>query len=165
MDRWYAVQTKPSQEQVAYENLGHQGYRCFFPKCSKWRTRRRRRYLSVEALFPGYLFVSLDLGHTNIGPIRSTRGVSKLVRFGSRINAVPQPVMRALIEQVDDKGVLPQVLDDFTPGQQVCIEDGPFAGCTAMFQAKSSEERVILLLSLLGGERRVTLPAASVKKI
>ncbi len=77
---------------------------------------------------------------------------------------MPQPVMCTLIEQVDEKGVLPQVLDDFTPGQQVYIEDGPFAGCAAMFQAKRSEERVILLLSMLGGERRVTLPAASVKK-
>jgi len=37
-----------------------------------------------ESLFPRYLFVQLDIGPQGLdwGPIRSTMGVSRLVRFG-----------------------------------------------------------------------------------
>ena len=38
----------------------------------------------VEPVFPRYLFVRLDFGVTNLAPIRSTLGVSDLVRFGEQ---------------------------------------------------------------------------------
>ncbi|RML53195.1 Transcription antitermination protein RfaH, partial [Pseudomonas syringae pv. maculicola] len=48
-----------------------------------------------EALFPGYLFIHMDQVHDNWYPIRSTRGVSRIVTFGGH----PVPVRDHLIEQ------------------------------------------------------------------
>ena len=47
-----------------------------------------------QALFPDYLFIRLQAGVDNFGPVRSTRGVRQLVGFGD----VPLPFDAAFIE-------------------------------------------------------------------
>lgn len=161
MEQWYVVHTKPRQEKVAEENLTHQGYRCFLPLGRQWRKRRGRRYLSTEPFFPRYLFVRLNLGETNIGPIRSTLGVTGLVRFGKHILPVPETFMESLKSQTDTEGVIGQDPPDFKAGQMVLIEEGVLTGYRAIFQAKSGEERALLLLSLLGSQSQVEVPLAA----
>lgn len=161
MERWYVVQTKVRQEQIALENLSRQGYRCFCPRIREWRKRCGKRYLSKEAFFPGYLFVRLDLGNTDAAPIRSTHGVSGLVRFGYHLQPVPEAVVETLQQHADVEGVISVEPVGFKPGQQVRIEEGPFEGLTAIFQAKKGEERAILLLGLLGSQRRVEVSSSS----
>ena len=86
---WYLLYSKPRQEGVAVENLKRQGYETYLPLI---RTRRRRQgqYVSlVEPMFPRYLFIHLSDQTDNWGPIRSTLGVSGLVRFGDLPAQVP----------------------------------------------------------------------------
>jgi len=162
MERWYVVQTKVRQELNALENLSRQGYHCFYPRIKQWHKRRGKRYLSEEAFFPGYLFISLDLGKTNTAPIRSTRGVTGLVRFGYQIQPVPEAVIEMLQQRTDSMDVVSVLPVDFKPGQQVRVEEGPLEGLTAIFQTKKGEDRAILLLGLLGAQRRVEAPIASI---
>ena len=68
-------------ERQALENLNRQGFG-HPPATDQARTPPPRRWQgTVEPLFPGYLFVQLDLGRQNTAPIRSTRGVIGMVRF------------------------------------------------------------------------------------
>ncbi|MCP4700028.1 MAG: transcription/translation regulatory transformer protein RfaH [Gammaproteobacteria bacterium] len=160
MEQWYAIQTRVRQEQIAVENLSRQGYCCYFPRIKQWRKRRGKRYLVIEAFFPGYLFVSLDPYHANTAPIRSTRGVRGLVRFGQQLHPVPDEVIVSLKQRTDAEDVIELEPVDFKSGQEVRIEKGPLAGLTAIFQEKNGEERAILLLNLLGSERQVDIPIA-----
>jgi transcriptional antiterminator RfaH len=165
MERWYVVQTNVRQEQIALENLSRQGYQCFYPRIKQWHKRRGKRYLSEEAFFPGYLFISLDLDQTNTTPIRSTRGVTSLIRFGYQIQPVPEAVIEILQQRTDSMDVVSVLPVDFKPGQQVRIEEGPLEGFTAIFQTKKGEDRAILLLGLLGSQRRVEVPSRSLCEI
>ncbi len=61
MTTWYAVNALPSQEARAEVNLLRQGYRVWCPAVAKVRRHARRKETVREALFPGYLFVALDL--------------------------------------------------------------------------------------------------------
>ena len=54
---WFAVYTKPRQEQVALENLERQGFRCFLPMAVNPYQRRSQRMPRIEPLFPRYLFL------------------------------------------------------------------------------------------------------------
>ena len=86
---WYAVATRPRMEGAARENLERQGYGVCLPEL-RLRKRRQGRWQDVnEPLFPGYLFVALDLAVDNTAPIRSTVGVRGLVRFGLRSPPMP----------------------------------------------------------------------------
>ena len=102
---WYLLYSKPRQEGVAVENLKRQGYETYLPLI---RTRRRRQgqYVSlVEPMFPRYLFIHLSDQTDNWGPIRSTLGVSALVRFGDLPAQVPDRLIDALKSREDDSGI------------------------------------------------------------
>ncbi len=155
MNRWYVVQTKSRQEQIAKENLVRQDFHVYLPQIRMAKRRSGRWQTVTESLFPGYLFIELDLLTQNVAPIRSTRGVLSLVRCG----AIPLPVPRALMGQLlaacgGDEALIDA--DSFIrPGDRVELVEGPMAGFTAIVQEKTSEKRVLLLLDLLGRKNKV----------
>ncbi len=157
MDQWYVIRTKPRQEQVALENLQRQDYRCFYPRIKQMQRRRGKRQLCIEALFPGYLFVKLNLDVTNTAPIRSTRGVTGLVMFGTEIRPIADEVISAIQGKADQLGIIEDDQAEFRAGQQVRIESGAMQGLEAIFQQKSGQDRAILLLNLMGAERTVEI--------
>lgn len=162
MERWYVIQTKPRQENLAEQNLERQGYRCFLPQIKQWQKTRGERRLVEKAYFPNYLFISLDLYRTNSAPIRSTRGVNKMVRFGNEMLPVPDTVIES-IRQHSETNLAGINNYDFKPGQEVHIEDGAFAGLTAIFQEKRGENRALLLLHMLGNQQRVEIAMAALE--
>ncbi len=160
---WYLVYSKPQQERLALENLERQGYEAYLPFI---RSRRRRggRYVSViEPMFPRYLFLHLSDETDNWGPIRSTIGVSKLVRFGDMPARVPDGLVATLKSREDNSGVQDLPLADFKSGDRVRIVEGPMAGYQGIFRARTSRERVVVLLEIVGQSARVQLAAGHIE--
>ena len=157
-ERWYAVYTKPNGENTAEVNLERQGYVVYLPRLKQARRRRGRWVGIVEPLFPRYLFVRLEMQRDNIAPIRSTKGVTGLVRFGSEPAPVPEGFVESLQAAADEESGC-QIIDCtlFKKGDVVRILEGPFAGYNAVFQSASGAERVIILLNLMGRENAVTV--------
>lgn len=93
---WYLVHTKPRQEKCALENLERQGYQCYLPTLPSEKLRQGLLTVSDEPLFPRYLFIRLGQGDSAKSwvPIRSTKGISRLVSFGVE----PAKVEDGLIE-------------------------------------------------------------------
>ena len=158
--RWYLLQSRPNQVERAEENLVRQGYTTFLPRYSVHRVRRGRRTQVETALFPNYLFIRLSRWSDNWYPLRSTRGVSRLVTFG----ADPLPVPDSLIEAIRERIEQGQVEPAFKPGERVELIDGPFCGLEAIFAAQHDEERVVLLIEMLHRQLRVTTPIGSIRK-
>lgn len=84
---WYLVQCKPRQDERAQDSLTRQGYVCYCPQQSVERTVSGCTQRANGSLFPGYLFIALASGD-NWAPLRSTRGVSRVVGFGGMPLAV-----------------------------------------------------------------------------
>jgi len=148
--QWYVVKTKARKESVAYEQLTRQNFVCFYPQLLVRRKRNGRYIRVVEALFKNYLFVNLDLSLHNIAPIRSTRGVHGLVRFGGNLTPVPEAIIRSLESRVDTDQILLTDVEQFRRGQKVSIELGSFAGLEAIFCEPKGENRALLLINLRG---------------
>ena len=155
---WYLVQCKPRQDERAEENLDRQGYESFRPLCRRERLVRGALQLQNESLFPGYLFIRLA-ADANWAPLRSTRGVSRLVSFGG----MPMPVADELVAELQRR-IQPAAPSVLQPGDRVCITAGSFAELDAIFLAMDGEERVVLLMSLLHRNHRLSLPLASIRK-
>ena len=158
---WYVVATRPKQESVAHDHLARQGYPVLLPEISLKKRRRSRWVPVVEPLFPGYLFVQIAFGRDDAAPIRSTRGCRDLVRFGEHHPPVPAMVLEALMGQADsvaENGPL------FTAGEPVRIENGPFAGLTAVFGMPKGDDRAQVLLEMLGKVQQVVVAADQLAK-
>lgn len=158
MKHWYAIHSKPRQEQVAAQNLSRQAFEIYLPKIKQARRYRGQWRHRIEALFPRYLFIRLNLGEDNIAPIRSTRGVSKLVSLSGLPTAVPDPLIDALIQSAEpDTGLHHPEEALFEAGNPVTIVDGPLQGLEAIFKAQDGEQRSIILLTILGKTQQLRI--------
>ncbi len=151
---WYLVYSKPNQEWVACDNLLRQGYETYLPTIRN-RKRRAGRYVNViEPMFPRYLFIHLDTQTDNWSPIRSTIGVSTLVRFGQQPARVPDELIDVLKSR-EDALLQERAGTEFKAGETVRIVEGVMSGYEGIFLAKTGKERVIVLLEIAGKYARV----------
>lgn len=162
---WYVIHTKPRQEQRALQNLLQQGYQCYLPMFSAEKLSRARLTVSIEPLFPRYLFIRLDTGRTGQSwtAIRSTFGVSALVTFGLTPAKIDDAIIEALEAHQEMMDQAPQRL--FASGERLNVFEGPFAGMEAVYQMPSGENRVMVLIELMGKLVQMQLPPASLRKV
>lgn len=156
MTPWYAVFCKPRQETVAETNLANQGFGVYLPRLTGTRRRAGRWIDTVEPLFPRYLFVAAELEAQSLAPIRSTKGVNGLVRFGGEPAVVPDRLIAALRQREDAATGLHDCRRPlFAPGDRVKLMGGPLAGLDGVFAAETGDMRVIVLMELLGRQNRL----------
>jgi transcriptional antiterminator RfaH len=161
---WYLVFTKAQGEQTASINLCRQGYRVYWPRLQR-RTLSRGRWIErIVALFPRYLFVQLDAARQSLAPVRSTIGVASIVRFGAEPALVPQSMVDALQDRADPATGLHRLADvaPLKRGSAVKIIAGAFRGFEGIFERETGEDRVVILLELLGKSTPVQLDSHSV---
>jgi len=154
---WYLVYTKPRQENVAKENLLRQDYHIYLPITKVSRRRQNTYQLITEPFFPRYLFINLNTVVDNWGPIRSTRGVAKLVRFGEEAPRVPVELIEYLKDEETQRLTKTSTVPQFRKGDRVTIMDSFFAGYEGIFEEKNSEQRVSVLLNIIGAINRIKL--------
>ena len=178
---WFTVYTKPRQERIALENLERQGFRCFLPMAINPYQKRKPRVgavsaataaqkaaskLIIEPLFPRYLFLNAIPDQQSLGPVRSTRGVASLVRFGTKLVQIPEQVIRSIeMRRDDDTGLVRLDPVPVNPGDTVKVFEGPLAGLQGIFQERTGESRALLLMSLLGRESTIEVEALHLKKV
>jgi transcriptional antiterminator RfaH len=164
MQRWYLVYTKPCGEALAQTHLRRQGYEVYLPRIVQPIRRRGLWRDRIVALFPRYLFLRLREGLQTLGPVRSSVGVSGVVRFGSRYAIVPDPIVDGLQERADPQSGLHRMSppSGLRPGDPVRIGMGPFDGLKGIFERADGAERVVVLLKLLGRDTSVHIPASFV---
>ncbi len=154
---WYVVHTKAQQEMLAASLLEqHLAAVVLLPQVRQ-HTRGRMR---VAPLFPGYLFIELDLDQSAASAVNNTPGVIRLVAFGGQPKPVPAKVIEALrarLAEVDAQGGLPQ--HPFKEGDRVRLTGGPLAGLEAVFLGPMRPaERVRVLLRFMGQEQEALAP-------
>ncbi len=162
---WYLVYTKPRQEKCALDNLQRQGYTCYLPTIPVEKLRQGLLTVEDEPLFPRYLFISLGQGDLmqSWAPIRSTKGVSKLVSFGIEPARVDDGLIDLLRMQEASVQVEPERL--FKPGECVRLTQAPFAGIEGIYQMADGERRVMVLIEILSKPVAVRVAPASLRKV
>jgi transcriptional antiterminator RfaH len=163
MRAWYLVYSKPRQERVALSNLARQGYEVYLPLIPVRRRRHGRVMAVAEPMFPRYLFMHLSDRSDDWGPIRSTIGVSHLVRFGNRPARVPDDLVSLLREREDGAGLQALPSPSFRAGERVRIVEGVMAGYEAIFHAHSGEDRVLVLLEIADHAAKIQVDAEHVE--
>ena len=154
MKNWYLIKTKPRQEKIAIKNLENQDYRA---SCPMAKINNR-----LVVLFPGYLFVQLNEKTQNWSPINSTKGVSHFVKFGLNFAKVPTSVIEFIKTNQHITTEKLKNLYKFKSGDKIQITDGVFENYMAIFKCYKPDDRVILLMNLLGCEQSLSIKRESV---
>ncbi len=162
MNRWYVVHTQPNSETRALLNLSRQGFESYLPLYAKQRRHARKLEHVKRPLFPNYLFVRLDPARDRWRAVNGTFGVRYLLAHETAPLPVPEGIVESVQARADKQGLIKLEARQFRPGQRVEILDGPMAMNVGLFQGMSDDQRVVLLLDMLGRRVRVTLPSAGV---
>jgi transcriptional antiterminator RfaH len=166
MMRWYVGHTQPQAETKASWHLRNQDFAVYLPRYLKRRRHARRIDWVPTPLFPRYLFIGMDLAVARWRAIRSTVGIAGLVCHGDRPTPVPEGIVEAIQAREDDKGVVAlPAAPLFDKGDRVHITEGALRGLNGLFEGATDEERVIILLDLLGRQVRVRVPLETVQAV
>jgi len=157
---WAAAQLQPNRTKLAVHFLRLEGFETYDPRLRLPR-RRDRRGQAPPPLFPGYVFVLIQLQwHV----VHRTPGVIRLVSNG---NWTPAHVPDAVIEELKAKernGLIDLPKPPMArPGDRVRVRRGPFAGHLALFIGMRPRQRVEVLLALLGSQQRVEIAREDVE--
>ena len=157
MKHWYLVKTKSKQENIAILNLENQNFHVYCPFVLIGNKN--------EVLFPGYIFIELDKDIQNWSPIRSTKGVLHFVRFGLSYAKIPDNIIEFIKTNQLNTAEKLKNINKFKPGDKVQITDGVFKNCIAIFKSYKSDERVILLINILGQQQKLTIKQESLNAL
>mgnify|MGYP003625887321 CR=1 FL=1 len=158
--RWYAAQVQPRKEQLALAHLRRQRFAAYCPIIERTRRLRTQSVSAAEPLFPGYVFVALDCEREPWRSINGTIGVLRLVSFGLQPAMLPRGFVEQLQSLAGGDGHV-RFEDALQPGDGVRIVGGPFDGLCGSLASSSGRERVTVLLHMLAGETKVTMPRSS----
>ena len=149
---WYALQSKPHQEDVLCRYLKAGEVETYYPRLPVRTVNPRAR--KIKPYFPGYMFVHIDVQTCGAGKFDRMPYANGLVCFGDEPSPVPDHLIdgiRRTIDQLTCSGR--QWCDVFAHGQPVRVRSGAFEGYYGIFDTRlSSGERVRLLLELLNGQ-------------
>ena len=162
---WYLIHTKPRQENIALENLQQQGYTCYLPLLNVEKIRRGKLAVVLEALFPRYLFIQLDtaLSSQSWTPIRSTKGVNRLVAFGGQPVKVDETLVSIL--KVAEENQPERLQKMFAEGDKVQLTQGAFAGLEGIYQMADGESRAMVLIEILSKSVQIAVEPAELRKL
>ena len=156
LKKWFLLQFKPNSHRLAERNLNRQGFETFLPLLEVTKYKYNRHLSDLRPLFPGYMFVAFD---PETGPwrqINSTIGVSKLVSFGDQPSPIPFDLISGLMARCSSVGKLlpPNQLDK---GDAVQLLTGPFTNYIAKVETIDAEQRVWVLMELMGRVMRISV--------
>jgi transcription termination/antitermination protein NusG len=160
--RWYAVSTSANHEKRVAEQLAVRTVEHFLPTYASVRHWKDRRVTLQLPLFPGYVFVHLELrGRLSVLQIP---GIARLVGFGGRPAALPQQEIDALRVGLMC-GLRAEPHPFLNKGRRARIKQGPLAGFDGVVLRWKGHWRVVLSLSLIQRSIAVDVDASSLEPV
>lgn len=158
--RWYLAQCKPNATQIDVRNLENQGFASFMPLQQGTKRKGKGFQHKMRPLFPGYLFVQLDIGKGPWRKINSTRGIARLVSLGAEPSVVPDEIVTGLMVRCNKMGVI-QDARALAVGDQAQVTQGPFSGFVTTIADAEANARIYILLDIMGESTTVSIKTAA----
>lgn len=152
---WYVAKTHPSAENKALFHLQRQGFETYLPRYLRRISHARRITWQPRPLFPSYLFVTTSAAQQRWRAINSTVGIAHVISDDRGPVPVPRGIVEEIREGEDERGlILTGRRVPFEKGAEVQIMAGAFADQIGRFECATDDERVVILLDLMGRQVR-----------
>ena len=153
---WIVARNKPNQDKIALINLERQNFE-FFQPTFKTMSRVQNKFKEIiKPVFPGYIFVAINLEEKNWHKINNTRGISSIIVFGNEIPLIHCELIKELQHRFSLNSS-PKAVDPFEIGMNAEITNGPFAQLIGKIDEIDADQRIWILLDILGNQTRVSI--------
>lgn len=143
---WYAIHTSVNQEKQVSERLLQRDIEHFLPLYTTVRRRTDRRVVLNLPLFPGYLFV-----HMNLADRQRVLEVPRVVRIVGTSHS-PSALSEQEIESLQlglSRDGRAEPYKYLVKGSRVRVVRGPFAGSTGILLRRKHGFRVVISLEVI----------------
>ena len=156
LKHWFILQFKPNSHRLAERNLHRQGFESFLPLHEVTKHKYNRYVSDLRPLFPGYMFVAFDPESGPWRQINCTVGVSKLVSFDHQPTPIPLDLILGLMARCSSDGkLLPP--NQLNKGDAVQLLTNPFSNYIAKVETIDADQRVWVLMELMGRVMRISV--------
>ncbi|MBH6393232.1 transcription termination/antitermination protein NusG [Neisseria meningitidis] len=174
--KWYVVQAYSGfeknvqrilEEHIAREEMGDYFGQILVPVEKVVDIRNGRKTISERKSYPGYVLVEMEMTDDSWHLVKSTPRVSGFI--GGRANR-PTPISQReaeiILQQVQTGIEKPKPKVEFEVGQQVRVNEGPFADFNGVVEEVNYERNKLRVsVQIFGRETPVELEFSQVEKI
>ncbi|EJU81050.1 TPA: transcription termination/antitermination protein NusG [Neisseria meningitidis] len=174
--KWYVVQAYSGfeknvqrilEERIAREEMGDYFGQILVPVEKVVDIRNGRKTISERKSYPGYVLVEMEMTDDSWHLVKSTPRVSGFI--GGRANR-PTPISQReaeiILQQVQTGIEKPKPKVEFEVGQQVRVNEGPFADFNGVVEEVNYERNKLRVsVQIFGREAPVELEFSQVEKI
>lgn len=154
---WFLAYTRSQLETVALQNLEQQGFETYLPFYKRLKKTSACMEAMFEPMFPRYVFFRPAHSGQSIAPVRSTRGVSRVISFGHEIATIRSETLNVIRQLEQQRNAVDVAeLSSLRPGNVVRFRNPAFNGLEGLVRAVSSR-RVSVLLELMGRQQLVSV--------
>ncbi|HFB6468960.1 TPA: transcription termination/antitermination protein NusG [Neisseria gonorrhoeae] len=174
--KWYVVQAYSGfeknvqrilEERIAREEMGDYFGQILVPVEKVVDIRNGRKTISERKSYPGYVLVEMEMTDDSWHLVKGTPRVSGFI--GGRANR-PTPISQReaeiILQQVQTGIEKPKPKVEFEVGQQVRVNEGPFADFNGVVEEVNYERNKLRVsVQIFGRETPVELEFSQVEKI
>lgn len=126
---WYAITVKSRHDAKVYQRLLDKNIECLFATYKAVRQWKDRKKKVEMPLFPGYLFVKINLLKERIN-VLETYGTSRFVQLANEPEKISERDIDLIIKTQENEKLNPQPekIQNYAIGSEVTILDGVFKG-------------------------------------
>mgnify|MGYP002793014892 FL=1 len=170
---WYVIHTYSGYEKKVKDNLERKVRsmglenvieRILVPEEDEIDVKDGRKRTVRRKIYPGYVFVEMEVNDRSWYVVRNTPGVTGFVGSATKpVPLEPQEVRRILKSQGIEKEVCPQISVEI--GEQVRIISGPFDNFYATITEINNEKGTLKgLIDMFGRETSVEVDYSQIEK-
>jgi transcriptional antiterminator NusG len=171
--QWYVIHTYSGYENKVKANLEHriesmgvedQIFQVLVPMEEEIEIKNGQRQTVNKKVFPGYVLVEMVMSDESWYVVRNTPGVTSFVGSGNRPTPLDETEVKKILKQMGVE--TPKFKVQFTKGQSVRVNDGPFAEFIGTVDEVNPERnKVKVLVSIFGRETPVELDFLQIEKL
>jgi transcriptional antiterminator RfaH len=161
---WYAIHTRPKNEDRANSNLIAWGIEAFAPRVREYRYNEftHKPTALSKPFFPRYIFAYFNASAL-LHKVKYTKGVLSVVSFNNRPFPLRDDEIALIKSHMDENGLI-KMNDELNVGDAVTINNGPFAGLNGIFGREvNGKDRVMILLNAIKYQASVTIERALIQ--
>tara|TARA_Y100001970_G_scaffold280483_1_gene389549 strand:+ start:814 stop:1665 length:852 start_codon:yes stop_codon:yes gene_type:complete len=169
---WYIVQTLSNYEkrvetrvQQVIDAGKYDGklFRVLVPTQQTVELKNNKRLEKVTKIFPGYVFIQMNIEDELAYELRQIPGIAKFVGIGNKPSPVVEDEILKVLRKVGDTSK--EIDVDFEVGEVIKVVDGPFRGYTgSISEINSLKGNIKAKISIFGRETPVELDFEQVEK-
>jgi transcriptional antiterminator NusG len=173
--RWYIVHTYSGFERKVAESLGQrvQAYglqdkigEILIPTEDVVEMRGGKKVVTSKRFFPGYILVEMEMSDHAWHVVKNTPKVTGFVGAGARPTPLTREEVEQILHQVTVAAEKPKPKYTFDKGDQVRINEGPFASFHGVVDEVNTDRNTLkVMVTIFGRSTPVELDFLQVEKI